>query len=147
MQQHPGWREDPASIAFTEGCCWPECIRSASEPPKIPLCREHLIVAWRAVADEIRTTKFTTTPKPKLRGLGLVYFVKLGDRIKIGYTKDLEGRLSVVPHEELLAVVRGTMADEARCHAAFKHLRTRGEWFIAAPDLLAFIDGLPLLTA
>ena len=32
--------------------------------------------------------------------------------------------------------------EKRRCHAAFAHLRDKGEWFRMEPDLVEFIDDL-----
>lgn len=69
---------------------------------------------------------------------GLVYFVRFGDRVKIGFTTNLTQRMAVIPHDEILATQPGSLQDEARCHAAFAADRLIGEWFKATPDLLAF---------
>lgn len=76
------------------------------------------------------------------RTLGEVYFVRFRDRIKIGWTTELARRLKAIPHDEVLAVVPGSMGDERRCHAAFAHLREQGEWFRAESDLIAFAQSL-----
>jgi hypothetical protein len=71
-------------------------------------------------------------------GPSWVYMIRLGDRVKIGFTTNLRQRMYDLPHEEILAVVPGTVVDERRCHAAFAHLRVAGEWFRAEPELLTF---------
>src|SRR5262249_6006144 len=42
---------------------------------------------------------------------------------------------------KLLAAVPGGATEEAELHQRFTALRERGEWFLAAPELLAFIEG------
>ena len=43
---------------------------------------------------------------------------------------------------KLIGTVRGDRRLEKALHKRFDHLRVRGEWFWATPELLAFIDGL-----
>lgn len=74
---------------------------------------------------------------------GLVYFIRFGDRIKIGFTTNLQSRMKAIPYDEILMVTPGTMDDERQCHQAFAHLRETGEWFRADPELLAFIGNMP----
>jgi hypothetical protein len=67
--------------------------------------------------------------------IGFIYFVRAGDLVKIGWTagnpwdrlRNLQ--TSNGARLELLATVEGTRADERKLHAAFRALRTHGEWF------------------
>jgi hypothetical protein len=75
-------------------------------------------------------------PKPKVRGF--VYFIGAGDFCKIGYTKDIETRLSTLQigsptRLELLHVYEpvnvSAMRLEGLLHEHFKYERSSGEWF------------------
>lgn len=73
-----------------------------------------------------------------------VYFVRAGNRIKIGMSSDVPRRvksLQTASSEplQLLAIKQGGRAEEKSLHDRFAHLRQHGEWFTAAPELLAFI--------
>lgn len=74
----------------------------------------------------------------------VVYFLRAGDAIKIGYTTNLATRqrsletASAVPLE-LLAFVPGDRNEEARLHREWGHLHIRGEWFRADEELLRYI--------
>lgn len=66
--------------------------------------------------------------------------------VKIGHSIDPKRRAASIASQsgataELLLVLRdaGTRG-EAVMHSRFAHLRERGEWFRAAPELLDFID-------
>lgn len=59
----------------------------------------------------------------------LVYYMRIGDRCKIGYTTNLLERLRTINPEELMAIELGDPALERQRHAQFKKLRTHGEWF------------------
>jgi hypothetical protein len=87
---------------------------------------------------------------------GHTYFVRKNDEIKIGFSaypwRRLKGLKRQFPGLLVLAVVRSEVAGEFETHQQFAHLRLTGEWFRAAPDLLAFIEKLsreikPKLTA
>jgi hypothetical protein len=73
-----------------------------------------------------------------------VYFADAGGHIKIGWSRKVSTRLaqlqtgSAVPIR-LLGTMPGGRAAEQRIHEQFAHLRISGEWFIAAPELLAFV--------
>jgi hypothetical protein len=128
-----------------------------------PLCEEHLIDAWYQACRRIDDlpakahkrlwfedpaviaalpTNPLPPPPPAPPRQGHVYFIRFGQRVKIGFTTNWRRRLSALPYDEILALMPGTMLDEKRCHAAFAHLRDVGEWFRVAPDLLAFVASL-----
>ena len=77
----------------------------------------------------------------------VVYFIRAGDAIKIGYTTNLARRqraletASAVPLE-LLASVPGDRREETRLHREWRHLHIRGEWFEASEELLRYIREL-----
>lgn len=60
---------------------------------------------------------------------GLVYYIRLGNRCKIGFSTSLLSRLSALGAEEVLAVEPGSLTLEKQRHREFSDLRTRGEWF------------------
>lgn len=69
----------------------------------------------------------------RLRG-GYIYFLRLGDTVKIGYSTDPFARattLSVgIPGKiDAFVVVPGTRAIERECHRKFATHRISGEWF------------------
>jgi uncharacterized protein (DUF433 family) len=78
---------------------------------------------------------------------GLVYFMRRADGvgpIKIGCSKHTARRVQSCqvwsPEPlEIVASVAGTFADEWRLHSEFKDYRLHGEWFEAAPPLLALV--------
>jgi hypothetical protein len=82
-------------------------------------------------------------------GVFRVYFIAspaMG-AIKIGRTRGvaiarLLGLQTASPDElRLLGVIRNaTHDDETALHRKFKHLRIRGEWFTASPELIGYID-------
>lgn len=78
-----------------------------------------------------------------------VYFIGSGDYIKIGITAgSAHGRmrsLATAHYAEMtvLATIRDAMpALEEELHQRFSQYRAKGEWFRAAPELLAFIEEL-----
>lgn len=78
---------------------------------------------------------------------GFVYFALASSRIKIGFTRNWQDRLRTMrtscPEEmDFIAVIKGDRTREREFHERFSHLRTRGEWFEATAELLAFIAEL-----
>lgn len=73
---------------------------------------------------------------------GVVYYIKFGNRIKIGFTRDLAKRLTAIPNDEVLAAEPGTFELEAQRHAEFKNYQIKGEWFSLSNELLLRIAGI-----
>jgi hypothetical protein len=76
-----------------------------------------------------------------------VYFAKSGDRVKIGITKDVVGRVrklkTAAPDLEIIHTLTGGEEVERFLHRAFSEWRVGGEWFQWAP-VKRFLKGLPL---
>ena len=93
------------------------------------------------LVDDVRTAKIADH---SCVGWGYTYFVRRGDLIKIGHSAVPKDRMTALQCNfpeplEVLAIVSNTFIDEPTAHKKFDHLRVRGEWFRAAPDLLEFI--------
>lgn len=71
-----------------------------------------------------------------------IYFVQLGDVIKIGTSSNVPGRLLAIPGR-LVGLMSGGLQRERYLHEDFRHLREVGEWFRADDDLVRFIAKLP----
>lgn len=73
----------------------------------------------------------------------VVYYVRFGDRVKIGTTKDLTKRLAHIPHDEVMATEPGGVYVERQRHQQFRHLRAKvgqgREWFQLTPELTEHI--------
>jgi hypothetical protein len=84
---------------------------------------------------------------PSADGWCYVYFVRAGNKVKIGRTTD-PGRhvraLQTAHHEDLALVltIPAHAALEGAIHRRFQHLKTRGEWFRVEADLVAFIEAV-----
>lgn len=77
-------------------------------------------------------------------GDGLVYYMRINGRIKIGYTTNLPQRSrNYPPGTELLAVEPGTRETEAKRHMQFSRSLAQGrEWFAESEDIKTHMDGL-----
>lgn len=75
-----------------------------------------------------------------------VYFIQNGDMIKIGISQNVLGRLAALQTaNSTTLVLLGTIPNggkslESRLHSHFSHLRRRGEWFRAEPELVEYIE-------
>lgn len=65
----------------------------------------------------------------KDRKVSVVYYMRIGDRVKIGTTTNLHKRMASIGPEELLATEPGWYDLEEQRHLQFAHYRTSGEWF------------------
>ncbi|MFD2646395.1 GIY-YIG nuclease family protein [Devosia albogilva] len=88
-----------------------------------------------------RTRKAGSTAASAPRTAGYVYFLQVGNRIKIGFsvnpfTRAAAHRTSLPAAIDLMLAVPGTVADERSYHARFAAYRQKGEWFVAAAPLL-----------
>jgi hypothetical protein len=73
----------------------------------------------------------------------VVYYLRQGDRVKIGTTASPRQRFGAIWHEEVLAFERGDRHLERRRHERFAADRFAGsEWFRVTPALTAHIDVL-----
>jgi hypothetical protein len=73
-----------------------------------------------------------------------VYYLRVGDLIKIGTATNLARRLAEYPpNAQLLAVEQGYLRKEAERLAEFaEHLSARREWFAPGPRLMAHIAAI-----
>jgi hypothetical protein len=75
--------------------------------------------------------------------LDVVYYLRFGERVKIGTTTNPRQRFTAIRHEELLAFERGDRHQEHRRHEEFADERAgSSEWFALTPRLRAHIDVL-----
>ena len=72
----------------------------------------------------------------------VVYYVRFGDRIKIGTSVCILGRMDNIPHDQLLAVEPGGRELEQQRHREFATDRVTGEWFLPSDELLSHVRRL-----
>jgi DNA-binding XRE family transcriptional regulator len=75
----------------------------------------------------------------------MIYFIKQGDYVKIGFTNRFKTRLNQLQVSspiklEVLGIIEGNKNDENNMHEKFKHISTNGEWFIYCDELKSYID-------
>lgn len=120
-----------------------QCSKEVMFEGSILLCQHHLweanamlMTAGRELIMRMNATRGEGEPlEPKPSFLdprqhnGVVYYVRFGDRIKIGTTINLASRMTAIPHDEILATEVGGRDIEQRRHRQFGHCRIHGEWF------------------
>lgn len=136
---------------FDGRCCYPSCDSAATTKVVEPLCDRHLLRCFRSVnallgyrPEPAEETRAKSGPRPAFSHLatGVVYFVQFADRVKIGFTTDVERRMKGIPHDAVLATIPGTMRDERLLHQAFARLRVTGEWFRNEEPLTSHIESI-----
>jgi hypothetical protein len=147
-------------------CCWTDCS-SFGGWNGTPLCEQHANDVWATVdagqteefkkahrderiavlrlerlAKEQKQSKREASSYDRYTEPGFIYYLRVGDLIKIGYTFYLEDRMKAYPpNSELLATHPGTRQTERQMHHKFLHLLKQGrEWFIEGDDLMAHIE-------
>jgi hypothetical protein len=75
--------------------------------------------------------------------IDVVYYLRDGDRVKIGTTANPRQRFGRIRHEELLAFERGGRRLEQRRHVEFAADRVgTSEWFWLTPAIVAHVEAL-----
>ena len=77
---------------------------------------------------------------------GYVYFLRVGERVKIGFsidpfTRATELRTAISEPIICLAAIRATQKCERRVHELFSEYRLEGEWFVYGRKLARFLEG------
>lgn len=136
-----------------EDVCWaPHCEAPVADlTVGVRLCKRHLQKAWAtmeylAANDPDMWPNGEPLQQRSVRDVeahGTVYFARVGELIKIGWSSDVDARLSHLHADAVFHTQPGTRHDERALHAKFNHLLVKGrEWFRADPELLAYIKGL-----
>lgn len=75
--------------------------------------------------------------------IDIVYYLRFGDRVKIGTTANPRQRFAAIPHEQVLAFERGDRRLEQRRHQEFAAERAgTSEWFELTARLRSHTDTL-----
>ena len=79
-------------------------------------------------------------PPPRI---DVVYYLRLGERVKIGTTFTPRQRFAALPHDEVLAFERGDRSLERQRHAEFADDRLgTSEWFALTPRIRRHVRAL-----
>lgn len=72
----------------------------------------------------------------------VVYYMRLGPLVKIGWTTNLEGRREAINPQEVMATEPGGRDVERKRHQEFAALRVHGEWFTLESPLMEWVASL-----
>ncbi len=97
------------------------------------------------MTNEAGNTGYISAETVPSRARGYVYFIRVGERIKVGYSTWPAGRLLALQTANagkllILGTMQVAKEVEKDIHQRFAHLHVRGEWFEARSDLLQFIE-------
>jgi T5orf172 domain-containing protein len=130
-----------------------DCDGPVPADAPVAACLKHLTTAYLYVRDLIAErdgeivqygdTRFDLDPR-KRPDTRVVYYLRFGDRIKIGTTKDVWERIGSIPHDRLLATEPGSYDLEDERHAQFKAFRldVNREWFRDCPEIRHHVNEL-----
>lgn len=126
-----------SGVNLHDTCVWPGC-RTTPEDTDLPLCEQHA----QRVHDRVQSRRMR--PASRTDRPGIVYYLLLGDRVKIGFTTKLAARLrDYPPHARLLATEPGDKPLEAQRHRELRHSLAGGrEWFAHSDEVKARITAV-----
>jgi hypothetical protein len=126
-------------------CTYDGCDANPSAHFGAPLCLLHgKMIAVQAMTLALPAEE-PRSPQPRRKPdetPGSVYVIQHGNRVKIGFSKNVKVRLTNLPYERIIAIIPGDRRLEHAMLTKFKSIRTSGEWFEAHPDLIAFAESL-----
>lgn len=143
-------RRDAAQTyaALTQGLC----RFSGCEEPRVvnhgevyDFCIRHLMRIDRKIGlapgfiESLVAIEAPADRRPDIKSDGVVYFMLIGEKVKIGFTTDLKQRATDLRADRVLAYFPGDMHAERTAHDAFDQWRAHGEYFHATPECLAAI--------
>ncbi|MFF0127336.1 GIY-YIG nuclease family protein [Streptomyces mirabilis] len=99
---------------------------------------------WEEALSDLRRIEYSRVPTG--RHTPVVYFLRNGDRVKIGTSTNLRGRVSTLSlrPQNLVLVVEGDQATERAFHDRFMQQRVGfTEWFYLAGDLARWLRSAP----
>lgn len=144
--------EDSGCGDYRKFCLIPSCNRLPQRKLHvngISICTKHAVQVWKTIADlngepmpPVVDAPEKQPPRRKLPELGDVYFAKVDDLIKIGWSSQLHRRIQQYgPSAVILCHFPGTQADEKNLHLRFKPYLSKGrEWFEDHPRIRAYVE-------
>lgn len=134
-------------------CVMPRCERPPATQLSEPICSHHARKVYAEVADLLasagidqhvasaRPPRQASAMRNRADQAGLVYFARVGEHIKIGFTTNLPQRMRQLGGQ-VLATMPGTRRDEKRMQMRFADHWVDGEYYRPAPALLEHIAGI-----
>ena len=128
-----------------QGC---ETARIVNQGEAYDFCMRHLLRIDRKIGftkgfmESLAQIPAPREHHPDVKSDGVVYFMLIGNEVKIGFTTDLKQRAQTLKAKRVLAYFPGDMHAEKAAHDAFREWQTHGEYHAATPECLAMIARL-----
>lgn len=159
-------REHQGEQGWGARCIWNGCTEYADYHLRVCLCLRHALHVTSKVTEHLDATQSEDDRRERehreARAMsaakldagrdlepgdpapGWIYYIRIDDTIKIGYTSDLEQRIrQYPPNATLLALEPGTPKIERARHSLFHaHLAYGREWFKINTELDTWIQQL-----
>ena len=127
-----------------DSCPVAGCVEEASKFSRSSLCIYHMLGATQDASSYWNSFPQDATPSRSVREAreSVVYYLAMGDLIKIGKTVDLKQRLAhfYARESQLLAIEPGGLQRELERHRQFKACRVERELFSRSDELMAHIE-------
>jgi hypothetical protein len=139
-----------------------DCRHQRAEDSPLPLCLNHMRDAYLFFADYLASIRDRTegqkadfskagdldTPFMGIpERISIVYYVRIGNHIKIGVTRSLHERMTSLQPDEILAIEEGDRAKESARHQQFAWSKAPkgAEYFYPTDELMQHIADLRAL--
>lgn len=137
-----------------------DCLREVISNAPFPICVKHAAEFLRYLHENLAQETVLAAALEKIEtydsgehyreltfpaeGTAVVYYLRVGNHIKIGFTTHLSKRIRAYPPDsEVLAYELGNIKLEKARHLQFHHqLRMGQEWFAPSLDLLTHIESV-----
>lgn len=146
------WRE----LDEHRPCTVQLCSNPSSDRYRVPFCQEHILYIWSLVEQDMKHKGITVDDYEREQDEqasrrarevaaavpGFIYYLQVGEYLKIGFTANLDRRMrEYPPNARLLACHYGTPDDERELHVRFAAFRDAGrEWYLDVPEIRAHIE-------
>ena len=134
-----GWEDVPCALNTV---MMVEDMRSWGVDVTLEIARECL--RWH-VRKEVQGADYEREQERRLlahRHPPIVYYLRLANLVKIGFTTNLTKRLGVINPEEVMATEPGDRKREQERHRQFAALHAHGEWFRLEQPLVDHIEAI-----
>lgn len=135
-----------------EFCVVPNCPNRPHDQIKVPVCGQHATSIYldvkpilaSATKEHYLAAARSIPPKlgpkgPRRMQEGAVYFFRIGEHIKIGWSANPRQRARQLGADKILLVLPGTPDDEKALHARFGQSWSHREYFHPTQEILDFV--------
>lgn len=131
-ERAPSEPSDGLSWHETRALIWQ--IYRREQAAGVEATREEIAQIRAGLADDPPFARLLPVPDP------VVYYFRVGNRIKIGFTGNVTNRVRDLMPEEVLGWERGERSLEAERHRQFARHRVNREWFEDCPAIRQHIE-------